>query len=84
MASFNYKPNGVCSVNISFDIDNGIVKNVAFTRGCSGNTQGIARLVEGMKVDDVISRLKGTQCGAKGTSCPDQLATALELAKAEL
>lgn len=81
MAKFSYTPHGVCSAQIDFELENGIVKNVRFTRGCNGNTQGISALVEGMRVDDVISRLKGTDCSGRGTSCPDQLAKALELAK---
>ena len=84
MAKFSYTPRGVCSAKIDFEIENGIVKNLVFTRGCNGNTQGISRLVEGMNVDDVINRLKGTDCGGRGTSCPDQLARALENAKNEL
>ncbi len=81
MAKFSYEPSGVCSALITFEVDDGIVRNVQFTRGCNGNTQGISRLVEGMNIDDVIARLKGTNCNGKGTSCPDQLARALELAK---
>ncbi len=81
MSKFTYQPQGVCSVQIDFEIEDGIVKNVRFTRGCNGNTQGISALVEGMKVDDVIARLKGTDCNGRGTSCPDQLARALELSK---
>ncbi len=81
MAHYSYTPNGVCSVKIDFDIDNGIVRNIHFTRGCSGNTQGVARLAEGMPVDEVIERLKGTDCNGRGTSCPDQLAKALETAQ---
>lgn len=84
MSKFSYTPRGVCSAQIEFEIDDGIVKNVSFTRGCNGNTQGISKLVEGMKVDDVISRLKGLNCNGRGTSCPDQLAQALELAQKEL
>ena len=84
MAKFSYTPRGVCSAKIDFEIENGIVKNLVFTRGCNGNTQGISKLVEGMNVDDVINRLKGTDCGGRGTSCPDQLARALENAKNEL
>ena len=79
MARFTYTPHGVCSAKIDFEVEDGKVKNVAFTRGCSGNTQGIAKLVEGMEVREVIRRLKGTNCGGRGTSCPDQLARALEL-----
>ncbi len=73
-----YKTSGTCSVAIDFDVVDGLVRNVKFTRGCSGNTQGVAALVEGMPVDEVISRLEGIQCGFKGTSCPDQLAKALK------
>lgn len=83
MAKFSYEPSGVCSALIEFELEGGTVKNVRFTRGCNGNTQGISALVEGMNVDDVISRLKGTNCNGRGTSCPDQLARALELAKAQ-
>lgn len=81
MAKYSYTPSGVCSVKIDFEVEGDVVKNVAFTRGCNGNTQGISRLVEGMNIDDVIARLKGTDCNGRGTSCPDQLARALELAK---
>jgi len=76
-----YKTSGTCSREIHFEIENDIVKNVTFVGGCNGNTQGVAALVDGMKVDDVIKRLKGIQCGMRGTSCPDQLAKALESAK---
>ncbi len=81
MKSYSYKTHGTCSAEIHFDLDDDIVKNVRFVRGCNGNTQGIARLVEGMKMDDVISKLRGTNCSGRGTSCPDQLAIALEEAK---
>lgn len=81
MGRFTYQPQGVCSSQIDFEVEDGIVKNVRFTRGCNGNTQGISALVEGMKVDDVIAKLKGTNCNGRGTSCPDQLARALELSK---
>ena len=77
MAKFSYTPRGVCSAKIDFEIEDGIVKNVCFTRGCNGNTQGIAKLVIGMSIDDVINKTKGIQCRA-GTSCPDQLAQALK------
>lgn len=73
-----YQPKGVCSQKIDFDIVDGKVTNVKFLGGCNGNTQGICRLVEGMEVQEVISRLEGIQCGFKGTSCPDQLAKALK------
>lgn len=74
---------GVCSRSIEFEIENDTVKSVKFNGGCNGNTQGIASLVKGMKVDDVITRLKGTDCNGRGTSCPDQLARALEEAMAQ-
>ena len=84
LSRFSYTPHGVCSAQIDFEIDGDIVKNIQFTRGCNGNTQGIAKLAEGMKVTDVITRLKGVNCGGRGTSCPDQLARALELALSEM
>ena len=73
-----YKTSGTCSREIHYEVENGIVKNVKFIGGCNGNTQGVAALVEGMKIEEVISRLKGIQCGMRGTSCPDQLVKALE------
>lgn len=75
-----YKPQGVCSQKIDFEIIDGKVTNVKFTGGCSGNTQGVSRLVEGMAVEDAISRMEGIKCGFKNTSCPDQLAQALKQA----
>ena len=66
-----------------FDIDGNTVKNVRFVSGCQGNTSGISRLVEGMNVDEAISRLEGIDCNGRGTSCPDQLARALKKAKSE-
>ena len=72
-----YKPRGVCSQNISFDIENGVVVNLKFTGGCNGNLQGIAKLVEGMTPEQVIDRLKDIRCGFRSTSCPDQLSKAL-------
>lgn len=77
---YQYKTSGTCSRIIEFEINDGIVSNVAFYGGCDGNLQGIGRLVEGMAVEDVIARLKGVCCGAKSTSCPDQLAQALSQA----
>ena len=73
-----FKPQGVCSKLIQFDIENNIIRNVDFVGGCSGNLQGISRLVEGMDVDEAISRIEGIHCGYKSTSCPDQLAKALK------
>jgi len=78
MKHYTYIPEGVCSVQIDFDIEDGIIHNVKYIRGCNGNLQGIGALVEGMKVDEVIKKLKGIKCGMKETSCPDQLARALE------
>lgn len=75
----NYKTMGVCSVEIQFDIQNNQVKNVSFIRGCAGNALGISKLVEGLQIEEVIDRLKGIECGTKGTSCPDQLAKALSM-----
>lgn len=71
-----YIPKSVCSRKINFEVENGIVTKCEFVGGCTGNTQGISKLVEGMPVDEVVSRLEGIQCRA-GTSCPDQLAKAL-------
>lgn len=73
-----YTPQGVCSMKINYDVEDGIVKKVQFVGGCNGNTQGISRLVEGMTVEEVIKRLEGVNCGGRGTSCPDQLAKALK------
>ena len=75
---YSYKTKGTCSRAINFEVEDGIVKNVQFVGGCAGNTIGISKLVEGMKVEDVIERLNGIMCGFKSTSCPDQLARALE------
>lgn len=75
-----FKPQGVCSQKIDFEIEDGKVTNVHFLGGCNGNTQGISRLIEGMDVKEAISRLEGIQCGFKGTSCPDQPAKALKQA----
>ena len=79
-----YKTHGVCSRSIDFEIENNVITSCKFTGGCSGNTQGVAALVIGMKVEEAISRLKGIKCGMRPTSCPDQLATALEQYKAAL
>lgn len=77
---YEYKTSGTCSQRILFDIEDGKVKNVQFIGGCNGNLKGIGSLVEGMDVNDIISRLEGTTCGGKPTSCPDQLARALKQA----
>ncbi|MBO5621038.1 MAG: TIGR03905 family TSCPD domain-containing protein [Butyrivibrio sp.] len=73
-----YKTKGTCSTQIDLDVEDGIVKNVKFTGGCNGNLQGVAKLVEGMKAEDVIEKLRGIKCGFKNTSCPDQLSFAIE------
>lgn len=78
-----YKTKGTCSQAINVEAEDGIIKSVEFVGGCAGNTAGIAKLVVGMKVDDVIARLEGTTCGMRPTSCPDQLAKALKKLKAE-
>lgn len=74
-----YITKGTCSRAIDFDIVDGKVTNVKFTLGCNGNTQGVAALVEGMDIHEAIRRMKGIDCNGRGTSCPDQLAKALEL-----
>ena len=81
--TINYKTEGVCSRQINLEVENNIVTNISFVGGCSGNTQGICSLVIGMNVEDVIERLRGIKCGFKPTSCPDQLAQALEQYKKE-
>ena len=81
---FEYKTKGTCSQYINFEIEDGKLKNVQYIGGCNGNLKGISSLVEGMDIDEVITRLEGTTCGMKNTSCPDQLATALKEAKAKL
>ena len=78
-----YTPKGVCSRRISFEVEDGIVKNVEFTGGCAGNTTGVARLCEGRSVKELIELLQNIKCGFKPTSCPDQLACALKMAESE-
>ncbi len=73
-----YKTTGTCSTQIDLDVEDGIVRNVKFTKGCNGNLQGIARLVEGMRGEEAIEKLRGIKCGFKSTSCPDQLSYAIE------
>ena len=81
MARYTFTPTGVCSRKIDFEVENGVIMHLQYTGGCNGNLKGISALAVGMKVDDVIARLKGVDCGGRGTSCPDQLARALELSK---
>lgn len=73
-----FKTHGVCSQEIIFDVEDNRLSHVQFVGGCSGNTQGVARLVEGMEVDEAIRRLEGIRCGYRPTSCPDQLTEALK------
>lgn len=73
-----FRTSGVCARGIELEVENGIVKDIKFIGGCSGNTQGIASLVKGINVEEVKRRLRGIRCGAKSTSCPDQLAQILE------
>ena len=72
-----YKTQGTCSTNIELNVEDGVVKEVAFLGGCNVNLQGISRLVRGMKVEEVIAKLEGVRCGGRPTSCPDQLCHAL-------
>lgn len=80
----DYRTKGTCASSIHVELDGRKIKRVVFTGGCNGNLQGISRLVEGMDIDDVIARVRGIRCGMKPTSCPDQLARALEQAKEQL
>lgn len=73
-----YTTHGTCSRQIQVQIEDGIIQSVQFVGGCNGNTKGISALVRGMKAEEVVKRLKGTDCGGRGTSCPDQLARAIE------
>jgi len=77
---YNFKTSGVCSREIFFDINDGIVSNVQYVGGCNGNLKAIGKLVEGMSAEDIIKKLKGNTCGFKNTSCADQLAIALQQA----
>jgi uncharacterized protein (TIGR03905 family) len=83
MTTIDYKTSGVCASKITAELDNGVVRNVHFEGGCPGNTLGLAGMVEGVPIEDVISRLSGIPCGKKPTSCPDQLALALKQAISE-
>ena len=75
-----YTPKGVCARQFQLEVEDGVVKSANIVGGCHGNLQGIARLIEGMKVEDVIARVEGIRCGMKNTSCPDQIAQALKKA----
>ena len=76
--TIEYKTQGTCSRGITLEVEDGVILSCKFNGGCAGNTQGVSALVTGMKVDDAITKLKGIRCGFKSTSCPDQLALALE------
>ncbi|MGL5380412.1 TIGR03905 family TSCPD domain-containing protein [Clostridium sp.] len=81
---FVYKTSGVCSTEIHISVEENKIQNVEFVRGCAGNLLGLSVLVKGMNIDEAISKLKGIECGNKTTSCPDQLALALESYKNSL
>jgi uncharacterized protein (TIGR03905 family) len=83
MTVIKFKPKGVCAREITLSMENGIITGVSFTSGCNGNLQGISRLVTGLTAETVIGKLTGIRCGRKNTSCPDQLARALEAALRE-
>ena len=83
MKHIEYKTKGTCSRSIIVEIEDGVILSCKFVGGCAGNTQGVAALVKGMRVEDAIARLSGIQCGFRGTSCPDQLSHALREALEE-
>lgn len=76
----DYRPKGVCSQAMHFEVEDGVIRSVLVEGGCSGNLQGLSRLLTGMKVEDAVARLDGIRCGSKKTSCPDQMAQALKQA----
>ena len=76
--TYSYRPKGVCSQRMTIELEDGVIRDVQILGGCNGNLQGIAALVRGMKAEDAIARMRGIRCGFKNTSCPDQLAKALE------
>lgn len=80
---YTYKPQGVCSREFIIDVENNAINDIQIVGGCAGNTLGISRLLNGMDIDEAIKRLKGIPCGYKVTSCPDQIAKALEKIKKE-
>lgn len=81
--TYRYTTSGTCARAINIEVENNKIESVKFEGGCGGNTQGVASLLIGMDIDDAIARLRGIRCGSKPTSCPDQLARALEALKAE-
>lgn len=76
--TYTYRPKGVCSQMMKIELEDGVIQNVQVLGGCNGNLQGISALVRGMRAEEAIERMKGIRCGFKNTSCPDQLAAALE------
>lgn len=80
---YRFTPQGVCSTQIIVEVEDGIIKKLTVENGCHGNLQGISKLVEGMKVEEVIKKLKGIDCRGRGTSCPDQIAKALKKLNSE-
>ena len=83
MEKFVFKPKGVCSRAMEFEIENGVIQSLSVTGGCNGNLQGISSLVKGKEIDEVVSCLEGIQCAPRKTSCPDQIAKALKEYKKE-
>ncbi|MBE6970702.1 MAG: TIGR03905 family TSCPD domain-containing protein [Ruminococcaceae bacterium] len=81
--TYTYRPKGVCSQMMKIELEDGVIKDVQVLGGCNGNLQGISALVRGMRAEEAIERMKGIRCGFKNTSCPDQLAVALEQALAK-
>lgn len=81
---YRYIPSGVCSREMIIELDGDIIKKLTIVGGCAGNTLGLSKLVEGMNINEVVKRLKGIPCGIRGTSCPDQLAKALEEVKEKI
>ena len=81
MEIYEYKPSGVCSTKMIFKIENNIINELEVINGCNGNLKGIASLIKGQNIDNIISKLKGIKCGMRQTSCPDQIAKALEAYK---
>lgn len=83
MSTFEYQPKGVCARSMILEVEDNKVKSLTVKGGCHGNLQGVAKLVEGMDIDEVIQKVEGLYCGIKDTSCPDQLAQALKAYKAQ-
>lgn len=81
---YEYEPKGVCSIRMNIEVEGEIIKTVKIIGGCAGNTKGVSVLVEGMNINDAIKKLKGIDCRGRGTSCPDQLAIALEKIKEQI